>query len=194
MRVAYLSVSSAIGGSEASLLELVRGMRRVAAGFEAVVVVPREGPLAARARELGASVRVLPMPEALAGFGEWSMRRGSGIARRGAALLGAAGAAGPYQRELRTLLKEIAPDVIHSNGFKLHVLASRSAPAGVPLVWHIHEYVETRRLSLRLLRLHVSRVAGRSGSASSRRSRAGRGTRRSCARCAISARPACAAT
>ena len=159
MRVAFLSVSAAMGGSEVSLIELVRGMRAVAPSFEAVVVVPREGPLAVRAREVGASVRILPMPGALAGFGEWSMRRGSGIARRGAALLGAAGAAGPYQRELGALLEEIAPDIIHSNGFKLHILASRSAPPGIPLVWHIHEYVEPRHLSLRLLRLHVSRVA-----------------------------------
>ena len=159
MRVAFLSVSAAIGGSEAALLELLRGLRDVSPSLQPVVVVPREGPLAERARAAGAEVRVLPMPEALAGFGEWSMRRASGIARRGAALLGAAGAAGPYQRELSALLADIAPDIIHSNGFKLHILASRCAPEGVPVVWHIHEYVAPRRLSLRLLRLHVSRVA-----------------------------------
>jgi glycosyltransferase involved in cell wall biosynthesis len=156
MRIAFLSVSAEMGGSEASLLELVR---RLAPRAEPVVIVPREGPLAARVRETGAAVRVLPMPDALAGFGEWSLGGAAGIARRGAALVSAAGAAGVYQRGLGALLAEIAPDVIHTNGFKLHLLGSRSAPPGVPIVWHIHEYVGRRPLSRRLLRHHAARAS-----------------------------------
>jgi glycosyltransferase involved in cell wall biosynthesis len=159
MRIAFLSVSGGMGGSEASLVELVRGVRRLSPKAEPVVVVPREGPLAVRVREMGADARVLPMPEALAAFGEWSLRGSSDIARRGATLIGAAGAIAAYQRALASLLSELAPDVIHTNGFKLHVFGTRAAPAGIPVVWHIHEYVSRRPLTRRLLRYHVSRAS-----------------------------------
>jgi glycosyltransferase involved in cell wall biosynthesis len=160
MRIAFLSVSGGMGGSEASLVELVRGMRRLSPASMAVVVVPVEGPLAVRVRELGADVRVLPMPAALAKFGEWSLRgTSSNIARRGAALVGAAGAIATYQRALATLLSDLSPDVIHTNGFKLHIFGTRAAPAGVPVVWHLHEYVSRRPLTRRLLRYHVSRAS-----------------------------------
>jgi len=159
MRVAFLSVSAEMGGSEAVLLELIRGLRRLAPDIDPMIVVPRDGPLAARARQAGAGVRVLPMPAALAGFGEWSLQRHAGLARRSAALVSAAAAASAYQRALGAVVSEIAPDVIHTNGFKLHVLGTRAAPAGVPIVWHIHEYVAARPLSRRLLRHHASRVS-----------------------------------
>ena len=159
MRIAFLSVSAEMGGSEVSLLELVRGLRRLAPRVEPTVVVPREGPLAARIIDAGGAVRVLPMPAALASFGEWSLRGASAIARGSGALLHAAGALGPYRRALRALLDEIAPDIIHTNGFKLHVIGSRAARPGVPVVWHVHEYVSHRPLSRRLLRHHASRVS-----------------------------------
>jgi glycosyltransferase involved in cell wall biosynthesis len=159
MRIAFLSVSAEMGGSEVSLLELVRGLRRLAPGVEPVVVVPREGPLAARIVAAGGAVRVLPMPAALARFGEWSMRDPSAIARRSGALLNAVGALAPYRRALATLLDDIAPDIIHTNGFKQHVIASRAARSGVPVVWHVHEYVSHRPLSRRLLRHHASRAS-----------------------------------
>jgi glycosyltransferase involved in cell wall biosynthesis len=51
------------------------------------------------------------------------------------------------------------PDVIHSNGFKMHVLAARAGTPGVPVVWHVHEYLTPRPFSRILLRHHVRRVA-----------------------------------
>lgn len=159
MRVAFLSVSAEFGGSESSLWQLVRGLRRISPSDEAIVVVPREGALAARVRETGAEVRILPMPDALASFGEWSMRGASAIARRSAAALAALRAVPAYRDELNALLTTIAPDVVHSNGFKMHVLGVRSAPANVPVVWHIHEYLSHRPLSRALLRRHAGRAA-----------------------------------
>ena len=159
MRIAFLSVSAEMGGSEAVLLELVRGIGRLARGIDPLVVVPREGMLAVGMREAGAEVRVLPMPAALAEFGEWSLRQDAGFARRSAALVSAAAAASTYQRSLSALLLQIAPDVMHTNGFKMHVLGTRAAPPGVPIVWHLHEYVAARPLSRRLLRHHAPRAS-----------------------------------
>ncbi len=158
MRVALLSVSADIGGSETSLLELVRGLA-AAPGIEPVLVMPKRGPLEDRARAAGAAIRILPMPDALIAFGEWSMRGAAQLGRRTATLARAAAATRAYSAAVGALLAELEPDVIHTNGFKMHVLAARSAPSGLPIVWHLHEYLTPRPLSRFLLRRHVRRVA-----------------------------------
>jgi glycosyltransferase involved in cell wall biosynthesis len=159
MRVTFLSVSAEMGGSEVSLLELVRGLRRQIPSWRLDVVVPREGPLPAALRECGAAVHVLPLPARLARFGETAGRGAAGMVSRGASLVMAAGSVGPYSRRLARLLSELDPDVIHTNGFKLHVLAARVAPRSSALVWHIHEYVARRPISRALLRRYASRCA-----------------------------------
>jgi glycosyltransferase involved in cell wall biosynthesis len=121
--------------------------------------VPREGPLASAARACGAAVHVLPLPHRLARLGEASGRGPAALIARGASLALAAGSIGRYSRRLARLLADLAPDVVHTNGFKLHVLGARAAPRGAALVWHIHEYVSTRPISRALLRRYVSRCA-----------------------------------
>lgn len=157
MRIAFLSVSAGLGGSETSLLELLRGLRRLRPQWDRVVVVPREGPLAARAREMGAEIRILPLPASLARLGESG--RSPGLVRRGAALVAAARSLPAYVRALRSLIDAIDPDVVHTNGFKVHVAAARALGGRRPLVWHVHEYVTTRGLSRRLLRATSGCVA-----------------------------------
>jgi len=48
--------------------------------------------------------------------------------------------------------------VIHSHGIKTHVLGAL-LPRRVPVVWHIHDYIGTRSVSARLLRLLAHRCA-----------------------------------
>ena len=156
MRIEFLTVSAEMGGSERSLVEVLRGLKPLHPDWRVDLVVPREGPLAGCARALGATVSILPMPASLARFGEAA---GGGLAARGVALAAAAGTATGYARRLRALLRDLGADVIHSNGFKLHVLAARIAGDDTALVWHIHEYVTPRRLSSALLRRSAGRVA-----------------------------------
>jgi glycosyltransferase involved in cell wall biosynthesis len=158
VRIALLSVSADIGGSETSLLELVRGLAATP-GCEPIVVLPKNGPLDARVRAVGAATRILPMPEALLGFGEWSMRSVSEIGRHSATLARVAAATRTHRRALAGLLRELDPHVVHTNGLKMHVLAARAAGSGVPIVWHLHEYLRPRRLSRLLLRHHVRRAS-----------------------------------
>ena len=156
MRITVLSVSSEMGGSEVSLLQLVRGIRRLEPTWHASVVVPREGPLSRRVRDAGAEAPVLPLPPALARLGEAQARGRGALARHGAAFLAAAGSVGGYRRSLSALLQQLRTEVLHSNGFKLHVLGTRAAPAGTPIVWHLHEYVSSRPVSRALLKRHAS--------------------------------------
>jgi glycosyltransferase involved in cell wall biosynthesis len=147
MHVATLSVSDKMGGSEAMLVQVVRQVRRARPDWRFAAVLPGAGPLAAALEDEGAAVRIVPMPPALLRLGEWGGRRvrpAWRLVRAGIALRG-------YQRRLAAALAVLEPDVIHSNGFKSHVVAARiSSPAAC--VWHIHEYVGTRPLTRRLLR------------------------------------------
>ena len=80
MRVAYISVSDQMGGSEAMLLQTAAELRRSRPAWSLHLVLPGEGPLADRAAALGMHVTVLPMPSSLARLGESglrSMRRGA---------------------------------------------------------------------------------------------------------------------
>lgn len=158
MTIAFLSVSAEMGGSEVSLLELVRGLHRLEPSWALHVVVPREGPLSRAAAADGAVIHVLPLPARLMRVGEAGVGPGMMLGR-GASLLLAAGSLAPYGRRLGRLLAGIAPDIVHSNGFKLHVLGARVAPPSAAIVWHIHEYIARRPISRRLLRAHVSRCA-----------------------------------
>lgn len=158
MRVAFLSVSSQMGGSEVSLLEAVRGLRRIVPGWRLDVIVPREGPLSAAVAEAGGYVHVLSLPDAIARVGESAPGMGE-LVGRGAALLRAAGSAAAYSRRLARLLRELQADLVHSNGLKMHVLGARATPRGTALVWHIHEYIGRRAMTRRLLRRYVARCS-----------------------------------
>jgi glycosyltransferase involved in cell wall biosynthesis len=135
----------------------VRGLEATP-GIEPVLVLPRHGPLEERGRAAGVATRILPMPDALMTFGEWSMRS-AGFGRQTATLTRAAAATRTYGAAVSTLLRELKPDVLHSNGLKMHVLAARAAPPSLPIVWHLHEYLRPRPLSRLLLRHHVGRAA-----------------------------------
>jgi glycosyltransferase involved in cell wall biosynthesis len=148
-----------MGGSEVSLLELLRGIRRARPEWTLDLVLPREGTLGAKARDAGVAVHVLPLPARLASLGEHTPGGAMALAGRGASMLLAAGGAGLYSRRLARLLEALQPDVLHTNGFKLHVLGARAAPGGTRLVWHLHEYVSTRPISRALLRRYAARPA-----------------------------------
>jgi glycosyltransferase involved in cell wall biosynthesis len=56
-------------------------------------------------------------------------------------------------------IEQIAPTVIHTNGFKMHVLGTWAARRKTPVVWHIHDYVGARPVMSRLMRMQANRCA-----------------------------------
>jgi glycosyltransferase involved in cell wall biosynthesis len=156
-----LSASAALGGAERALLDLLASLRAAEPSWRLALVAPGEGPLPVAARELGVEVHVLPFPSALAGLGD----AGASAGRLGAAglalgMLRAAPGAARYLGRLRSLLAEMAPDVVHTNGFKMHLLGARAAPARARVVWHLHDFVSRRRAMAGLLWRSAGRVAG----------------------------------
>jgi len=158
MRIAFLSVSDQLGGSEAMLLQVAAQLTRTRPSWEQHLILPGDGPLASLARAAGMKTTVLPMPASLARLGEWGLRSG-GPGKAGARLVRAALALPSYEREMRRALDVIAPDIVHANGFKAHVVSARTHDAARALVWHMHEYVGARPVTRSLVRRYADRCA-----------------------------------
>jgi len=158
MRIAFLSVSDQIGGSEAMLLEILAALGRSRPAWPLHVVLPGSGPLAGRAVALGAHVVVVPMPVSLSRLGDWGTT-GRGSAALALRLLRAAADLPAYEGRLRGVLSAIEPDVLHTNGFKAHIVGARARRVCRGLVWHLHEYVGNRPMTRRLVRRYARRTS-----------------------------------
>jgi glycosyltransferase involved in cell wall biosynthesis len=146
LRIVYLNPSGKLGGAETSLRELLASVRTAEPDWDLQLVLGEDGPLAATARQLGVGVHVVPFPAALARVGD------SGRWTAVVGLLKAALPTAGYARNLARWLRNLEPDIIHTNGLKMHLLAAWTRPRRSILIWHIHDYVSSRRLMRRLLR------------------------------------------
>src|SRR5262249_50649206 len=63
-----------------------------------------------------------------------------------------------YLFKLRGTLTNLAPDIIHSNGIKAHLLTALVRPTRAKLVWHIHDFLGERPLVGTPLRFARRRV------------------------------------
>src|SRR5262245_43456214 len=131
MRIAYLTVSDQLGGSEVALLETIKGVRRLRPDWSLQVVLPGRGPLFERAEAAGADCMMLPLPGALARVGESSSQDASwsavSLVTLGIRLIPVAVTLPAYQWRLDRLLRANRAAIVHSNGLKAHVLAARAS-------------------------------------------------------------------
>ena len=148
-----------MGGAERSLLDFMASLRAAEPHVALELIVGADGALLDQARALGVQARALPYPRALARLGDAGAGGQSGLL----GTLGRASMSAPsvalYTLRLRRALAAAAPDLIHTNGFKMHVLGVWAAPRNVPVLWHIHDYVSSRPLMARLMRAHAGRCA-----------------------------------
>ena len=163
MRIAFLNPIGQIGGAERSLLDVISSLREARPDWSLNLVAGEDGPLVAAAKELGVAVGVSDLPEELARLGDAGAGGPAGHGISKSVLmwrLGRAGISGAqYLSGLRKLLAGLKPDVIHTNGFKMHVLGAWAKPPGSALVWHIHDYVSLRTVMARLLRMHAAKCS-----------------------------------
>ncbi|MBV8572709.1 MAG: glycosyltransferase, partial [Acidobacteriaceae bacterium] len=161
MKVLYLNPSGQLGGAETSLLTLVEGRRRERREFRPIVVTTEEGPFTRRCAELEIPHLILPLPMALECVGDAEEQDGH-WGNRVARLLCCSSDFIRFAAGIRKLLHRVRPDIIHTNGFKMHIacawaLGGPNAEAAV--VGHIHDYVSNRPLAGRLLRTVSNRFS-----------------------------------
>jgi glycosyltransferase involved in cell wall biosynthesis len=147
MRILFVNPLAGLGGSERSLLDVMLSLRAVRPDIETRLLLFEEGELAEVARELGIDVIVEPLPEALREFGEAGR---SGALLRGADLLRALWRAPRFVAAVRHRVNRVAPDIVHTNGMKAHLLAVLLRDR--QLVVHLRDFVSERPVSRRLLR------------------------------------------
>ncbi len=151
MRIVFLSPSGELGGAETALLDMLAAVREARPDWHLATIAASNGPLVQKAAAYG-DAAAMPFPNALARLGEWGAR-GSVLTRLrlGAGLVAASAPALSYARHLQRRLLEFHPDIIHSNGLKMHLLGARVRPSDARLVWHLHDYPAARRVTARLL-------------------------------------------
>jgi glycosyltransferase involved in cell wall biosynthesis len=161
MRIVYLSPAAGLGGAERCLLDLFTAVREAAPHAQLHLVTAAEGPLLNDAERMGVKTTLLPLNSELRELGDSSLRGVSkgaqvrflrGGARAGIALAG-------YVRSLRSLLGELRPTIVHSNGIKFHLLSAAAGSAGAPLVWHVRDMIGDRPVVARALRPLATRAA-----------------------------------
>jgi glycosyltransferase involved in cell wall biosynthesis len=138
LRVACVSVSAALGGSEWVLLDFAS--RAASLGIEATVVLPKGGPLGAALEAAGVAVAVAPAETTLLEMTQRAMLSPEGLLRFGRGIA----------RWSRTIAAAVAPlgspegtaPLLYSNGFKAHLACALLR--GHRHVWHLHEFPPER--------------------------------------------------
>jgi glycosyltransferase involved in cell wall biosynthesis len=148
MKVLFVSPLAGLGGSERSLLDLIVSLRQTVPAIGATLLLFEDGELARAAREHGVAVWVEPLPPRLASLGESTV---SGMPAHRAREFAAATLVAPaYFARLRARVRDFAPDVIHTNGMKAHLLFG-ALFTGWPLVVHLRDFPSERPLTRHLV-------------------------------------------
>jgi glycosyltransferase involved in cell wall biosynthesis len=149
VKIAYLNPGGTVGGAEMVLLDVLAMLRSSLPEARPTVVLGDDGPLRAQVEALGVPCEVLPLPGGVARLGDAGGHRLK-LLMRGA---GSAASALAYGARLARRLRDLRPDLIQTNGMKMHLLGAWTAPRGVPVVWHMHDYLASRPAMARLLRI-----------------------------------------
>jgi glycosyltransferase involved in cell wall biosynthesis len=162
LKVLYLNPSGQLGGAEYSLLDLLASLR-AAPGLTLEVIATEDGPFVKAVRALGVNARPLTLPASVARLGDaaaglTAAERRPPIGPLPRLCLAAPGICA-YLMRLRSEIAACGPDLIHTNGFKMHLLGIWARRRRTPVIWHIRDYISSRPLMARLLPPHAGKCA-----------------------------------
>ena len=159
VRIVYLSGTAQLGGAERCLLDVMESVRTVPVQPTLVAASYRVGRWPSGRPRTGGGVCGRGHPLLPRGSRYWVIRGAGGSVWRlvavAARTVGALGAIARYRLELRRALHRLQPDVVHTNGYKTHILGAWTRPAKASLVWHLHDYISTRPAMAWILRQHA---------------------------------------
>jgi glycosyltransferase involved in cell wall biosynthesis len=161
MKILYLNSSSQLGGAERNLIDVIIAVQKQDPSIEITVLITApDGPLVTELMLLDIKVVLLELPQKIAQLGDSGLKAGGNKLARILKLaqnFTFVGELMSYRSQLRQKIVEIAPDLIHSNGMKTHLLAA-SLGLNLPLIWHLHDFISSRSLIKYLLKLFVGKV------------------------------------
>jgi glycosyltransferase involved in cell wall biosynthesis len=131
LRVVYCDHTAALSGGELSLLRLLPALESV----DAHVVLAEYGPLVRRLESVGVSVEVLPLADSVRDVSRRKVDRASAVA-------GAAAGTGLYALRLARRLRQLRPDLLHTNSLKSALYGGVAGRLSrTPVIWQIHDRV-----------------------------------------------------
>ena len=134
-RVLYLNHGAKPSGAEFALLRLLGAIDRTKVW--PVMLFGEEGPMVERMREIGVETHVLPLTSKVRDI------RKDTLTFRALLRLGRIALVAGYAVKIARFARRNRIDVIHTNTIKAHVYGALAARlAGVPLVWHIRDFVD----------------------------------------------------
>jgi glycosyltransferase involved in cell wall biosynthesis/GT2 family glycosyltransferase len=150
-RVVFVGHTARQSGAELALVRLVPGLPDA----DIQVVLAEDGPLVGLLETAGATVTVLPMDVR-------TRETNRAAVQAGRLPFAAAWHAAVYTVRLARLLREMRPDLVHTNTLKASIYGGAAARlAGVPLVWHVRDRIASDYLpasaarAIRLLSRHL---------------------------------------
>jgi len=139
LRVVFLDHVARLSGGEIALLRLLPELSQ---HVDATVLLGEDGPLVERLETAGIPVRVLALAPAARDLPRTSVHPRAFKVDAVAATL-------RYVTELRSQLRRLRPDLVHTNSLKSAIYGGVAARlAGVPAVWHVRDRIAPDYLPL----------------------------------------------
>lgn len=160
MRLLYLTPTAFMGGAERVLLDLLAMVRGARPSWTVGLISGNDGPLVEDARRLGVVTTVLPFPRDFAQLGDAGLATPASWARFALHAVGGSVATLRYVQRLRGEVRNFSPDIVHSNGIKMHLLGAVTRPSRAALIWHFHDYPGARPVTGRLVKTLKHRCDG----------------------------------
>jgi glycosyltransferase involved in cell wall biosynthesis len=152
VKVVYLDHVARLSGAEIALLRLLPHLDRI----RPHVILAEDGPLVERLHLAGISTEILPLGDAARHL------RKADVRTRGVTP-GAAATTTSYVLRLAARLRQLRPDLVHTNSLKAGVYGSVAAKlAGIPVIWHVRDRISEDYLppaAVKLVRRMSSHLA-----------------------------------
>ncbi len=134
LHLLFLNHTAALGGGEYALLNLARRLDQNL--YQITIILFSDGPLADELRKAGLKVRIVTLSPAINKLNRYELGKFSLELRKIVELA-------RFVRFLTRTIREIQPDIVHTNSLKSDILGGAAARlAGHKLVWHIRDRIE----------------------------------------------------
>ncbi len=155
MKIVFINPVGVIGGGERVLLSMMAALLITQPNIQLFLIVGTDGPLIEQAEKLGVQVKLHQLPEALNQLGDSGFKSSNPALARLillARIIRILPSIGQYLREFQRSLRQLQPDLIHSNGIKTHLLTALTKIKDTPIIWHIHDFYGSRPLIGKVLK------------------------------------------
>jgi glycosyltransferase involved in cell wall biosynthesis len=150
-KLLFLSPSSSLGGAERVLLNILRPLVSGCFEIKTKLVLVEDGPLVHEISKLDVCVEKKEIPLCIRRIGDSPSRKETLIGKW-AKMVFLFPSLLYLLFKWKKWLKYECPSLIHSNGFKTHILAGLCSPRNTLIYWHLHDFVGDRPLAQMLLK------------------------------------------